>query len=97
MLDMLSVQGLMGRALTKGYGTKQFLLILQEAQADHDRLGTGLMFTRNTQSSRRDSRTSSPQTNDLIRDSGSLEMSEIGLRMIFFPSTRPFMLNTLDS
>ena len=41
------------------------------------------MFTRNTQSSRRDSRTSSPQTNDLIRDSGSLEMSEIGLRMIF--------------
>ena len=62
MLDMLSVQGLMGRALTKGYGTKQFLLILQEAQADHDRLGTGLMFTRNTQSSRTDSRTASPPT-----------------------------------
>ena len=57
--------------------------ILQEAQPDHDRLGTGLMFTRNTQSSRRDSRTASLPTNDLIRDSGSLEMSEIGLRMIF--------------
>ena len=41
------------------------------------------MFTRNTQSSKTDSKTASPPTNDLIRDSGSLEMSEIGLRMIF--------------
>ena len=89
MLDMLSVQGLIGRALTKGHRTQQFLLIFQEAQADHDRLGTGLMFTRHTQSSRRDSRTSSPPTNDLIRESGSLEMREIGLEMIFFPLQDP--------
>ena len=41
------------------------------------------MFTRNTQSSRTDSRTASPPTNDLIRESGSLEMREIGLIMIF--------------
>ena len=89
MLDMLSVQGLMGWALTEGHRTEQFLTIFHEAQADHDRLGTGLMFTRNTQSSKTDRRTASLPTNDLIRDSGSLEMSEIGLIMIFFPLQDP--------